>query len=102
MANISQLRRNARKLALQALYQWQFNEAPAEELLPSFLAHDKANKADVEYFKALVEGVIKSKTELDALLRPQWDRALEDLDPVELSLLRYALFELKERLDVPY
>ena len=30
------------------------------------------------------------------------DRALEELDPVELAILRLSTFELRNRLDVPY
>ena len=39
---------------------------------------------------------------LEDLLTPLLDRKLDDLDPIELSLLRLGMFELVERIDVPY
>ena len=33
----------------------------------------------------------------------QWlDRDIKDLDPIELCLLRFGMYELKQRIDVPY
>jgi N utilization substance protein B len=40
--------------------------------------------------------------ELEDLFAPLLDRALEELDPIERTLLRMGTFELLERIDVPY
>jgi len=40
--------------------------------------------------------------ELDASFEPLLDRKLDDLDPIERTLLRMGTFELRERLDVPF
>ena len=35
-------------------------------------------------------------------MEPLLDRKLDELDPIERTLLRMGTFELKERIDVPY
>ena len=44
----------------------------------------------------------RQKTEIDALFEPLLDRPLEEIDPVELSILRLSTYELRNRIDVPY
>ena len=39
---------------------------------------------------------------MQAEFEPLLDRKLSDLDPIELSLLRMGVWELKNRIDVPY
>ena len=102
MTHPIKLRKNARRLALQALYQWQINPQPIHELLAEFLVKAGAKKIDQAYFQELVTAVATQAAQLDALFQPLLDREITALDPVELALLRYATYELKERLDVPY
>ena len=59
-------------------------------------------KADREFFRELLRGVVFGTEELDALLAPALDRRVEELDKVELALLRLGAFELKHRIDVPF
>jgi N utilization substance protein B len=40
--------------------------------------------------------------ELEAAFTPYLDRAMGDLDPIELSLLRLGSYELIKRIDIPY
>jgi N utilization substance protein B len=42
------------------------------------------------------------KTEIDIALAPCLDLTLEELDPVELAVLRLSTWELLKRVDVPY
>jgi N utilization substance protein B len=35
-------------------------------------------------------------------MRGKLDRSIEELDPVEHSLLRMGVYELRDRIDVPY
>jgi N utilization substance protein B len=92
----------ARKLALQALYRWQLNDGPWQDLVQEFgEAEDMAN-ADREYFRELVEGVWGSRQALDTRLAELMDRPPEQLDPVEHAVLLIGLFELTSRLEVPY
>jgi N utilization substance protein B len=92
----------ARKLALQALYRWQLNDAPWQDLLLEFGDAEDMPKADREYFRELIQGVWGERTALDTQLATLMDRAPELLDPVEHAVLLIGLFELKSRPDVPY
>jgi N utilization substance protein B len=97
-----ELRRRARRLALQAMYQWQVSKAPVMQIETEFLLDNDSDKFDKDFFRALFEGITHQVKELDAALLPFLDRDLKDLDHIELALIRMGCFELKERLDVPY
>jgi len=49
----SGMRTVARKLALQALYRWQLNACPWQDLLQEFGEAEDMPRADREYFRAL-------------------------------------------------
>ncbi len=84
----------ARRLALQALYQWDLNGENAEELLKQFADKQETNRVDMGYFEYLVNGVLTHNEELQKPLIPILDRALNRIDPVERAVLRIACFEL--------
>ena len=67
-----------------------------------FRADYDFSHVDLEYFQALLHGIPACVDELDATFEPLLDRKLEELDPIERTLLRMGTFELRERLDVPY
>jgi transcription antitermination protein NusB len=92
----------ARKLALQALYRWQLNEGPWQDLVLEFGDAEDMPKADREYFRELVEGVWRSRESLDTQLAVWMDRKPELLDPIEHAVLLIGLFELTSKPDVPY
>jgi transcription antitermination protein NusB len=92
----------ARKLALQALYRWQLNEGPWQDLVLEFGDAEDMPKADREYFRELVEGVWRSRESLDTQLSAWMDRKPELLDPIEHAVLLIGLFELTSKPDVPY
>ncbi len=92
----------ARRLAMQALYEWQMNEQPWQDLHNQYLASEEGARVDPEYFRALVEGVIQDHAGLDAALLPFADRPLDGLDPIEHAILLIGFYELRSRPDVPY
>ncbi len=92
----------ARKLALQALYRWQLNDAPWQDLVQEFGESEDMPKADREYFRQLVEGVWGARKDLDARLAGLMDRSPEQLDPVEHAVLLIGLYELTSRPEVPF
>jgi N utilization substance protein B len=92
----------ARKLALQALYRWQLNACPWQDLVQEFGTSEDMPRADGEYFRALVEGVWRSRTQLDARLATLTDREPQRLDPIEHAALLIGLYELSERPEVPH
>lgn len=92
----------ARKLALQALYRWQLNEGPWQDLLQEFQDAEDMPRADREYFRELVEGVWRAREALDAELSTWVDRGIALLDPIEHAILLIGVYELRHRQDVPY
>lgn len=95
-------RRKARSLALQAIYQWQLTADSSSEIKLQFLDKLNSKKIDAEYFNYLLDGVIKNIAAIGAEISPFLDRKIDELDMVELAILRLATYELMERLDVPY
>jgi len=100
--SLSGTRSVARKLALQALYRWQLNACPWQELVQEFGEAEDMPRADHDYFRALVEGVWRGREELEARLASYADREPRLLDPIERALLLIALYELTARPEVPY
>lgn len=94
-------RHKARRMILQALYQWQIAQASASDIQAEFRAYYQG-KIDWDFFNEVFPAVVRSAAQLDEQMRPLLDRAVESLDPVELSLLRMGLYELEHRIDVPY
>jgi transcription antitermination protein NusB len=92
----------ARKLALQALYRWQLNACPWQDLVLEFREADDMPRADREYFHALVEGVWHAHESLDGRLASFADREPQRLDPIEHAILLIGLYELSARPEVPY
>jgi N utilization substance protein B len=95
-------RHNARRYALQAMYQWQVTDTPITELEHSFILNHIVKKTDLNYFKELIHGIYKNKSELDAELEAYIGRPLREIDPVELAVLRIGTYEILKRPDVPY
>lgn len=95
-------RRLARRLALQAIYQWQLASASSQEIENQFLQECALDKVDVPYFLELLRGVVNGCESLDTHMKPALDREIGQLNPVELAILRIALYELVHRIDIPY
>ena len=94
-------RHKARRMILQALYQWHMAGAPVNDILAEFLVYYKG-RIDRDYFREVFSAVTGQAEELDALIAPLLDRDISRLDPVELALLRLGSYELKDRIDIPY
>jgi N utilization substance protein B len=92
----------SRKLALQALYQWQLTGQTAAELRNQYAEEEGFGDADADYFRELLNGITAGAAGLDATLAGLIDRPVEQLDPVERAVLLIGLYELGQRLDVPY
>ena len=95
-------RRKARHYGMQALYQWHMADAQLNDIEAEFRADYDFSHVDLEYFQALLHGVPASVDKLEASFEPLLDRKLDELDPIERTLLRMGTFELIERIDVPY
>ena len=96
------LRTRARRLAMQALYQWDMSGSNLSEIEVQFLEDEDFSKADKDYFHELLHQVPARLDEVEAAFSPFLDRPLKELDPVERALLRLASYELLARVDIPY
>ena len=99
---LPQRRRKARHYGMQAVYSWQMADTSAADIEASFRTDYDFSNTDLEYFRELLEQVILRHNTLDAEFEPLLDRPIDEIDGVELALLRIATYELLERLDVPY
>ena len=95
-------RRKARELAVQALYSWQLSQNSVTDIDTNFLTDNSARRFDIAYFQKLLHGVTANVSHIDNTISPHVDRPLPDVDPVEKAILRVAIFELNDCLDVPY
>ena len=95
-------RRKARELAVQAIYSWQVSQNVVNEIEVNFIADNSKRRFDIEYFQLLLRGVTANISDIDAAISPYVDRPLNDIDQVEKAILRVAVFELKDCIDVPY
>jgi transcription antitermination protein NusB len=95
-------RHKARELALQAIFQWQFTQDAITEIASQFHEDNDMSKVDVDYFAELLHGVPKNIEQIDELVKKVIDRPLLEINPVELAVLRIAIYELLYRQDVPY
>ncbi|CBV43472.1 transcription antitermination factor NusB [Halomonas elongata] len=110
-----QSRRAARELAVQGLYQWEMTgksvatveaefrgQVADEDLEDHENWHKVMELADLALFHELLSGVAQHCEKIDEQLAPVLDRRLEDLDAIELAILRLGTYELAYRLEVPY
>ncbi|MEE4202914.1 MAG: transcription antitermination factor NusB [Halieaceae bacterium] len=95
-------RRRARHYALQALYQWTMAGSELADIEAEFRVDYDFRNVDGDYFTAILQGVTRQVSELEALFGGLLDRGLDELDPIERNLLRMGTFELRDRIDVPY
>jgi len=95
-------RRKARHYAMQALYQWYMAGSAVNVIEAEFRSDYDFSHVDLAYFQALLHGVPACVDELDSAFEPLLDRRLDELDPIERTLLRMGTWELKQRIDVPY
>src|SRR5664280_22134 len=79
----------ARKLALQALYRWQLNVCPWQDLVQEFADDPDMPRADNEYFRTLIQGICDERDALDGALAPLLDRKPAELAKIAIDELRF-------------
>lgn len=95
------LRRNARKLLVQALYEIHISKNPWSEVLNYSLVNNLDEKFDRKYFSDVLRAIESQLQEVDAFIEEGITRKFKDINPVELSILRLGCYELKYQYDVP-
>ncbi len=98
---MSQARSNARKNAVQALYQWQMTGQNLNDIENQFLLDNRLKNTQRSYFSELFHGVPKNLDVIDQVLSEFVDRPVEKIDPVERAVLRLSVYEILNKLNVP-
>jgi N utilization substance protein B len=97
------MRQRARRLLVQALYQWRLSGNNLAEIEIQFLSNaENVKKLDILYFRELLHAIPESLDTIEALLIPYLDRPLKEISPIELAILRLSGYELNSRIDIPY
>jgi N utilization substance protein B len=98
-----QVRRRARSLALQALYEIDSAGHPPEQVVTLRLEDEPLNDSKAEAFlHDLVAGVLRYQDALDSLIHqhaPEWPVA--QMAVIDRNILRLAIYELAVRPDTP-
>lgn len=101
-AQAKSARHRARELALQAIYQWRMSGGDHLEIEKTTRAEKSLGRYDVEFFSQLLRGVVEHNESLVATITPHLDRDINELSPIEFSVLLLGAFELSRHPEVPY
>jgi N utilization substance protein B len=92
-------KRQAREIALQALYAWQLSGGDPLDEARSLEGFDKT---DARFVEALLRGVLDGSGRLQELIVPHLDRKFEKLSPVERAILYIGAYELEAHPKTPF
>ncbi|GAA5217406.1 transcription antitermination factor NusB [Corallincola platygyrae] len=95
-------RRKARRIALQAIYQWQMTNDSIADIELQYVTDNDPTQVDFDYFRDLLSGVSSRLSELDNKLGDFVSRPFSDVDQIDKAILRLGAYELLHRNDVPY
>ncbi|MDJ0793787.1 MAG: transcription antitermination factor NusB [Woeseiaceae bacterium] len=95
-------RTRARELMVQALYQKQIAGHSTTELVAQFRDDPSYERIDQEFFDELFPAISNGQSGLESKIDDLIDRPLDQLDPIELSILLIGVHELEHRIDIPY
>ncbi|WP_395377817.1 transcription antitermination factor NusB [Marinicella sp. W31] len=102
MAEPLAAKHRARKRIIQALYQTHFNHMAATEVIEQFLEEQDFAKVDVDFFREVMLGVEKNKTELQEMIDPYLGREKVSLGAIEYAALLLATYELVNHIETPF
>jgi len=98
-------RRKGRILAFQALYFWDANRVPVEDLTGfEWLEEDKLKNLDegmAAFSRALIAGVIENINDVDNMIKDHldnWD--IDRLNRVDLAVIRLSVYTLMFQKDI--
>lgn len=95
----------ARTIALQTLYQWDFNGKKQTDLGPVIkknLQEFAPQFDDKGFIQRLIDGVLRQQKEIDDLITkyaPEWP--LEQITMVDRNVLRIGIYEMRYDDDIP-
>jgi N utilization substance protein B len=92
-------RRQAREIALQALYAWQLSGDDPLEQARSIEGYDRT---DARFVESVLRGVLARAEELRAIISPHLSREFGKLSPIERAILYIGSFELTAHPETPF
>lgn len=95
-------REKARRYAMQALYGWLIADNALADIEKFYLSDRNPKNFDCDYFLHLLHQIPAQLGEVDASFIPFLDRPFDNLDPIELTILRIAAYEFTYSFDVPF
>ena len=96
------IRRKARELALQVLYQMEITRDPSPAGPDIFWGHFPSRPGARDFAQRLIAGTVEHRTEIDGLLEKAVENwTLGRMSKVDLIILRLATYELVYCPDIP-
>lgn len=97
------IRRRAREIALQVLYQLDASQERAKEVLDLYWENFEPTPKAREFCQRLVEGVGQNQGQIDRLIEENSENwTLKRMAMVDRNILRLAAFELLQCPDIPF
>ena len=95
-------RKIAREFTLQGLYAWLLGGTDVTLIAANLKEDEEFLRADEDYFRTLLYGVLKEEGALGERITPLLDRPIAELSPVERGILLIGAYELLHCPDVPW
>lgn len=95
-------RHRARELALQGIYQWRMTGVDTADIEKTTRDEKSLGRYDVDFFSQLLRGVVDQHQQLVDAITPHLDRDLNELSPIEFSVLLLGAYELSRHPEIPY
>jgi N utilization substance protein B len=99
---VSKNRRKSRELVLKGIYRALINQAEHKMVIRDLMDDPDYERADQEYLRQLLDGVLQHMPELDDRLGSFLDRTAAELSPIEHAILYLSAFELIHDPSIPY
>jgi len=95
-------RRKSRELVMKSIYRGLMNAFDYDDIKKDILEDPDYCRCDEEFYNSLIDGIKEGYQEIIVDLDNYIDKKKEELNPIELSILIVAYYELKTRLDIPF
>jgi len=95
----------SRTLALQTLFEWDFNHLPNDQvpaLIERMVKEFGPGLEDKSFVYVIIQGVIQNMEEINKMIvesAPEWP--LEQITVIDRNILRIGIYELKYSKDIP-
>ena len=97
------IRRRAREIALQVLYQLDISQGDVGEVVDLYWENFRPSPKAREFSQRLIEGVRRSQDQIDQLIQENSEHwTLKRMAALDRNILRLATFELLYCPDIPF